>query len=81
MIYVYKEVVSTFSGSQGMIELLWNFLFIDRYAGKLMSSGALVLLTLKYSKESTDAAIIVNCEKISICSLLAKEVSNILSRA
>eukprot|EP00794_Sanderia_malayensis_P009814 gene9814-10821_t len=53
---------------------------IVRFAGKLVSSGALVLLSVKLTTGSNAASAIVNCEKISISSLLAKEVSVVLSR-
>ena len=54
--------------------------FIFRFAGKLISSGSLVLLTVNFTPGSTSGSAIVNCEKISIASLLAKEVTVALSR-
>lgn len=47
---------------------------ILRFAGSLISSTLPVLLTLK--GHSQDCTIVVNCEKISIASLLAKEIKN-----
>ncbi|XP_065060461.1 AP-3 complex subunit beta-1-like [Rhopilema esculentum] len=52
---------------------------VYRFAAKLISSSTLVLLTIQLSGEDNTAKIIVNCEKISITSLLSKEVSNMIS--
>jgi len=50
-----------------------------RFAGKLVSSSALVLISVFVSKENSNARIVANCERISIISLLTKEISHFLS--
>ena len=52
------------------------FLYRHRFAGNLVSSGLPVLLTVMSASKST---ITVNCEKISVGSLLAKEIKTALS--
>ena len=54
------------------------FFYICRFAANLISSGLPVLLSVK--NDGNNSQIIVNCEKISIGSLLVKEIKNALSR-
>ncbi len=52
---------------------------IYRFAGKTMSSGADALITVKL--DGTKAKVIVNCEKMVICSMLLKDLKTSLTKA
>ncbi|CAH1796712.1 unnamed protein product [Owenia fusiformis] len=50
-----------------------------RYVAKTMSESALLLVTIKVA-EDRKATITVNCEKMVICSMLVKDIKQILSK-
>lgn len=51
---------------------------IYRFAGRTISGGTCVLLTVNVKASGKDCSVTVNCEKMSISSMLVKEIKQAL---
>lgn len=49
-----------------------------RFAGRTISGGTHVLVTVKVPSSGKDSLITVNCEKMAISSMLVKEIKQVL---
>ena len=49
-----------------------------KFAGQTLATKALVLITAKMAAEGNEIGLVINCEKIVIGSMLAKEIKKAL---
>ena len=58
---------------------LYIFFFVYRFGSETKSGKALVLITLKIAQDDSKSSLTINCEKMVIASMLAKELQEALS--